>query len=518
MPGTAIQGDRLKMGYVYRLQVIFNPLFCRTDYERQINKLIFGDGLFIRTGDGAVKNGIALSSKHDDYKIWTITLQPEIKFHDQSEVTAEDIKFSFDLYQKFELQAPKLYIVRYIRSVEVINTYTIRITLHEPLENFKNTIGLLPILPRNVYNPWLNYDKVHSLPFIKPVGIGSFSFNRGLGYQIHLNANTDYFRKKPHLNGIDIQLFDSYEELVNSFVQEKIDIIEVDDKNIYHKINQITDQVKFSWVKRNKLKLYYVNMNIQRRPFNEVNIRRALNQAINKNLLVERNLPDKSFVASNILTASSDFYFQSSQRYKYDPIKSNQTLESVGFSRQRNGKLFRNGRELKFELYFEKGSSFEESMVRLISISMGELGINVLPRPLSAAEIENRKVEGNYQAILSHFIYDPENTEQVPREFYYEELNKIGRFRNFNERRLNTVIERSEKTYKLNELLPNLQRIQYLYNEFAPCVFLIFEDKVYYAIHSRMENTKFVYRDNLQYQTKLTPKYEWYVPTSKQKY
>ena len=67
-------------------------------------------------------------------------------------------------------------------------------------------------------------------------------------------------------------------------------------------------------------------MNIRRRPFNEVNIRRALNQAINKNLLVERNLPDKSFVAYNILTASSDFYFQGSQQYKYDPKKSIQTL------------------------------------------------------------------------------------------------------------------------------------------------------------------------------------------------
>jgi ABC-type oligopeptide transport system substrate-binding subunit len=149
---------------------------------------------------------------------------------------------------------------------------------------------------------------------------------------------------------------------------------------------------------------------------------------------------------------------------------------------------------------------------------MGELGINVQPRPLRPPELEERMIEGNYQAILHSFVYDPQNSEQVPRQFYLEEINRINGFQNFNERRINAVIDRSEKAFRMNELLPNLQRIQYLFNEYAPCIFLFFENRTYFAINDRFENIKVVFLENQEYQTKLTPKYVWYVPKDKQKY
>ena len=513
-----LDGDRLKLGYVYRQSVKFNPLISKDEYENEINDLIFGDGLFVIGADGTIKTGIALSVKEEDDRIWTITLRPDIFFHDGSSLEASDVKFSYDLYKKFAFQAPKLFMARYINSVQVLNTHTIKFVLRRSLANFQTVLGQFPILQQEHYADWHNYKNVYKLPDINPVGIGPFIYRMMPPYQIRLDAYRDYFRKQPHLEGIDILFFDSYDDMLDAFVQEKIDVIEVDDKNIYRKINQITDTAHFTWVKRNNLKLYYIILNTRRRPFNELNMRRVLNQAINKNVLVERNLPNKSYVAGNILNANSDYYFANSGQYKYDPLNSLRVLENLGFSKQRNGKLFRNGRELKFEFYFEKGSSFEESIARLISISVGELGINVLPRPLKSSEIENRVFEGNYQAVLRNFSYDPANSLQIPRQFYLEELNNVNGFKNFNKRRLDVVIERSEKTYQMKALIPILQRIQFLYYDYAPCVFLFFEHQAYYAIHDRFENTKMPIRDNLNIQTKLTPKYEWYVQKNNQKY
>jgi peptide/nickel transport system substrate-binding protein len=515
---TAQDGDRLKMGYVLQTQPSFNPMLARTEYDIEIVKLIHGDGLFIIGPDGQTINGIALSSKQEDDQVWTITLQPDIYFHDRTPLRAEDVKFSYELYRKFAYQSSKIYMIRYVEKIEVLSTYTVRFVLRRPMDNFKTAIGMLPILPERHYDEWESYDDVYNLPFVQPVGIGPFMYRRMPDYQIHLDANRFYFRKQPFLEGIDIHLFDTYDELLNAFVQDRIDIMEVEDKNIYRKINQITDGVKFSWVKRDNLKLYYIVLNTRRRPFNETRIRKALTQAINKNLLVERNLPEKSYMASNVLEDNSEFFLLSTDIDRYDPLNALSILRQSGFVRQRNGKMFRNGRELKFDFYFQKGSSFEESIVRLISISLGELGINVIPRPLMPTEIENRISEGNYEAILRQYIYNPQNSEPVPREFYLEELNNLKGFKSFSERRIDVVIDRSEKTYTLNEILPNLQRIQYLFNEYSPCVFLFFENRTYYAINSRFENTREVFREDLKYQTKLTPKYEWYVPEEKQKY
>ncbi len=511
-------GDRLKLGYVYNKPVKFNPLISNDEYESEINDLVFGDGLFVLGTDGRLKNGIAYTVKDEDERIWTITLQSDIFFHDGSALEARDVKFSYDLYAKFALQAPKLFMAGYIQSVQILNSHAIQFILNYPLENFPRELGQFPILQQEHYANWLDYDNVYKLPDTQPIGIGPFIFRPSLPSQIRLDAFRKYFRKPPYLNGIDILFYDSYEDLLDAFVQEEIDVIEVDDKSSYRKINQITDAASFTWIKRNNLKLYYIILNTNRRPFNELNVRKTINQAINKNLLVERNLPNKSYIAGNLLDANSDYYFGGSGQYKYDPLGSRDILKDMGYSKQKSGKLFRNGRELKFEFYFEKGSPFQESIARLISISVGELGINVIPRPLKASELESRVFEGNYQAVLRSFSYDPENSLQIPRQFYLEELNNVNGFKNFNERILDVVIERTERTYQTNALIPNIRRIQYLYYEYAPCVFLFFEDQAYFAIHNRFLNTKNVIRRNQDIQTRLTPRYEWYVEKTNQKY
>ena len=50
-----LDGDRLKLGYVYRQSVKFNPLISKDEYEKEINDLIFGDGLFVMGADGTIK-------------------------------------------------------------------------------------------------------------------------------------------------------------------------------------------------------------------------------------------------------------------------------------------------------------------------------------------------------------------------------------------------------------------------------------------------------------------------------
>jgi peptide/nickel transport system substrate-binding protein len=510
-PRSLLDENRLKLGYVYRQPVEFNPLISDEEYQIEIENLVFGDGLFITAEDGQINLGVALQVSEDEERVWTITIQSDIFFHDGTPLEASDIKFTYDLYIKFAFQAPKLFMARYIESVRVVDTYKVEFVLKESLENFPTQLGQFPILNQDKYANWSRFDNVYRLPLINPVGIGPFIYRMMTSNQIRLDVYRDFYKRQSSLEGTDIRFFETYDDLLNAFVQEKVDLIEVEDKNIYRKINQITSAVNFSWIKRNDLKLHYILFNTQRRPFNELQVRKALNQAINKNMLVERDLPNKSYVAGNVLDVVSEGYFANSGQYKYDPRRSQDILENLGFSKQRNGKLFRNGRELKFEIYFEKGSNFQESVVRLISISLGELGINVIPRPLASTEIENRVFEGNYQAVLRTFSHNPANSLQVPRQFYLEGLNSVGGYKNTRERRLDVVIRRSERTYPMNALIPMLQRIQYLYYDYAPCVFLFFEHQVYNAIHSRLENTKVIVGDNLNIQTKLIPKYKWYV-------
>ena len=515
----AEQGDRLKIGNVFLQPVKFNPLIARTEYEQEINRLVFGEGLFSRAVDGHTTHGLASSYKQEHVKVWHIFLRSDIFFHDGSQITSEDVKFSFELYKKFALQSPQIFSTRLISAVEIINQQSLRIILKEPVRDFRETIGQLPILPKKYYQSWRIYNLLTSLPYIRPVGSGYFMLARYLpNSDIYLDVNRNHYKGRAFLNGIDFLFFETHDHLIDSFLQENIDLVAFQERSVWQKIYQITHSRDLITAERNDHKLYYINLNNRKAPFNEIDIRRALNYAINKNLLVEKILLNNGYAALNVLDINSEFFFEATKKYNYDPIRSLNILTSSGFRRRQNGKLFRGGEELKFDFFFEEGSVFEESITRLISINLRELGINILPRPMKPVEIALRLNEGNYQAALQSFVYDSENPEQTLREFYQFHLNKDNGFKNFSNFSINQLMEHSEKTYTRAKMQSISHRMQHLINQFSPCLFLFFEKRIYFVINNRFENIKKNFYQFDEFIVKISPKNEWYVPKNKQKY
>ena len=117
-------GDRLKLGYVYTRPIHFSPLIVETAYEREFKRLVFGYGLFRKGQDDLIEYAIAVSGKQEDARSWIVTIRNDVKFHDQTTLNAEDVRFTFNLYKKFALQSPELYVARLISTIEIIRRAT----------------------------------------------------------------------------------------------------------------------------------------------------------------------------------------------------------------------------------------------------------------------------------------------------------------------------------------------------------------------------------------------------------
>ncbi|TFH01733.1 MAG: ABC transporter substrate-binding protein [Calditrichales bacterium] len=513
-----VRGDRLKSGYVFLTPVSFNPMITRTAYEKEINQLVFGEGLFARAAEGYTVRGLALSSEREQPRIWRVNLRSNIFFHDGSEITAADVKFTFDLYKKFAFQSHHLFPVHMISTVDVIHDKSLRIILKRQLRDFRETIGQLPILPEKNYKQWLDYNLLSSLPQIFPIGHGYYRFSRILGQEIRLDVFPEYHRQPGNLNGVDFLLYDNYEQMVDAFIENKIDLIPIQGKTTRQKIYRLSTAKEIVSVEREDRKLYYILLNTKRYPFQDVKVRRAMNYAINKKLLVSRYLESQGEVALNLLDENSPYFFSEARIFNYDPLQSLEILMDNGFRQRPTGKLFQNDRELTFEFYYQEGSLFEETIARLISINLAELGINVIPQPKNPAELERLVDEGEFEAVLRNFTYDPETPAQALREFYLKELKSENGFRNFNDRVMNGAITQSEKVYTIEQLIPIMKQMQVQINQQSPCIFLFFEKNASYAINDRFQHTKNTIYQNLEYVLKVYPKNEWFVPKTRQKY
>jgi ABC-type transport system substrate-binding protein len=514
-------GDELKVGYIYKTKINSNPLLNAYEYKIDLSRLVFGEGLFKKNIDGRIEKNLALQSRNINNNKWFIKIHSTAFFHDGSKITPQDVKFTFELYKKFALQAPHLYIARIIKKIEIQVTNEVILDLYDSDYDLESSLGLLPILPEKQYKKWMEYANVNDLPEIPPVGAGYFKFERQIDTRtLRLVVHTNHFKNQAFLKAIEFKFYNSIDLLVDAFIKGEVDLIRVHDRSVLQRIHQIIqmDATNKFGIKRELSSLYYIIFNTDHYLFSKQKIRQALSYTINREQLLDKVLAKDGHIAHNVLDDKSPLYFNSINTYTYDPLKSLDMLKTIGYRKNENDKLVNGQGELKFELLIEEGSYFHEMIARLISIDMGELGINVVPVPVNAYELEQRIAAGRFQAALNYYIYDPSFPDQVIQVFYTKVLNGGAPFVNFSNQQIEQLLKSSELIFHENQIRPIMHRVQYLLNQQAPCIYLFFEDRIFCAIDNRFENFRDKFSENGKFFQKLYPEYDWYVPKEKQKY
>src|SRR6266516_1754909 len=119
-----------------------------------------------------------------------------VKFHNGDPFTAEDVKFSFERYKGTGASDLK----KKIKAVEIVDPHHVRFQLHEPWPDFLTfyatpATGAGWIVPKN-YTEKIGSEKFKE----QPVGLGPYRLvSYQPGVELVLEANTDYWRKTPHV-------------------------------------------------------------------------------------------------------------------------------------------------------------------------------------------------------------------------------------------------------------------------------------------------------------------------------
>jgi peptide/nickel transport system substrate-binding protein len=510
-------GDRLKIGYVWHGDISFNPLIINYDYDQEFVKLVFGDGLFKRNNNGQIVHNLLFDSKVLSPKALRFQLRPNLLFHDGSLLTAEDVKFSFELYKKFAHTSPRYHSVKLINSIEIYGTDIIRFKLLNHIPDFSETIGKLPILPKNICIDWLKYKSLSDLPDFKPNGFGHFKF---IEYEYKRSIKLDSFFNhtlgQSYINGIDFLFFETQDRMLEAFLNEEVDLIQIKDKSEIQKIYQFSK--KIIQLDKEERSLYYLNLNTNKKPFDNIGIRRALNFAINKNQIIKYLSTTNS---NDTLLDFSKTYVENSQyfaSYDYKPLDALQILLNNQYKKNPQGKLVRNKKELQFELFIQKGSLFEESIARIIAINLGDIGINVIPISIESDLLNKKISQGDFQAVLQKYNYNSGQQNIMLRDFYFNKLNNQDGFQNFKNLSIELLLEyaRNSGNGKLSTIS---KRFHNLINRFSPCIFLFSKESDIYAINPRFENIFSTFSpDSANTLNLLNQKHEWFVKKNNQRY
>jgi len=121
-----------------------------SDFSSSSSFVNLYDTLVYPTPDGSVKPNVAERWETSaDGLSWTFYLRRGVKFHDGSELTAEDVAFTMDRITKIGEGYGYMFLGK-VKSTEAVDDYTVRFKLSEPYGPFLITLVRLYILNKDL--------------------------------------------------------------------------------------------------------------------------------------------------------------------------------------------------------------------------------------------------------------------------------------------------------------------------------------------------------------------------------
>lgn len=322
-------------------------------FSLRINKQIYSRLVEI-DGDRNIIPGLAESWKKVDDKTYDFKIRDNVKFHNGDKLQLEDIKFSFERM----LKSPRIsFIVPPIEKIEIVEPNTIRIITKTPFAPLLYHLShpALGIVSKKVIESSGENPEI--------IGTGPYKYNSWIiGDQVILDKNEDYFLTPP---SFDKLIFKTITEPTNREIAletKEIDIaldISTVDASKIKENNELALYTKPSYSYR------YLGFNNKKDVFQNENLRKAIDYAIDKESIVNIILNGYGSMANSVIAPNVFGFTDSVKNVGYNPKKAKELMKNLN-----------NNGEITLEL-LTMGSSDEKAIAEVIQANLKEIGIDL---------------------------------------------------------------------------------------------------------------------------------------------
>jgi len=323
--GDEVQPEQiLRVGMTYDWDNL-DPAQAGNRTSHQIANSIFNGLVRFELGGTKLEGDLAKEwSVSDDGLTYTFILHEGVQFHHgYGEMTAEDVKFSLERVMDPDVSR---YAgdVEAIESVEVTGQYEVKVHLKrvDAALLYKLSEGIGYIVSKAAVEE-RGEDFAHN-----PVGTGPFAFESwSPDEKTVLVKNEDYFGGDVELDEVLFIPITEASTLYKAFESKEVDLIMVTDPDRYEKYKADSSVNLFE---SPGLITRFIAMNSSIPPFDDLNVRLAMQYAINRDEIIDYALKGMSVKADSPL-APGTLGHKAVFDYPYDPEKAKQLLAEAGY-------------------------------------------------------------------------------------------------------------------------------------------------------------------------------------------
>lgn len=347
------------------------------------------DTLTEPTADGKIVPYLAKSVEPNaDYSQWTITLRPGITFHDGTPLNAAAVAQNIEAWRKGLLLN---FVFQNVSDVSTPDDMTVVVKTTKPWVAFPWYLWATG--RTGIAAPaQLNNDSTCDTNMI---GTGPFklkNFNPTTG-DVDVVKNATYWRKGfPYLNEIQWKIQEDGDQRVNGLQGGQFDVIHDDAGKNLKTIESFGSNFVTDLEPPGYREIGQALLNVTRPPLDDLNIRRALAEGIDRNALNQIANDGKWTISNSVFDNKVMGYLSDPGFPKYNPTDAKKLVNT--WKQQHNGQT----------PTFNLQSTFDQltqSLAKEVKRQANEIGIKInLPAPVDQATIINQAIGSSVDSFL----------------------------------------------------------------------------------------------------------------------
>ncbi len=471
--------------------LIFNGL---VKYDKDLNL----------TGDLAEKWEVS----QDSLDI-TFYLRKGVLWHDGAPFTSKDVEFTYKSLIDPNVRTPYGGDFQMVKSLEVIDDYTLKVFYKEPFSPGLASWGM-NIMPAHL----LEKEDLNTTKFTRnPIGTGPYKFKLWkTGERVELVSNRDYFEGRPY---IDRYIYRIIPDTATLFLELRAQAVDYTSLTpIQYRRQTETEFFKKNFQRFNfpSFGYTYMGYNLKDPKFKDVDVRRAINYAVNKEEIIKGVLLGLGRISTGPFIPESWAYNKDVLPLEYNPGKAKELLKNAGWSdSDRDGILEKDGMKFSFTVITNQGNDERKMALEIIQRRLMEVGIEVKIKIIEWSAfvsefIDKRRFEAvllGWGLSLDPDMYDIWHSSKT-RE---GEFNFIG----YSNKEVDKLFLEGRRTFNQEERRRIYHRIHEILYEDEPCLFLFVPDALP-ILNNRFKGVE-VAPSGIGYNF-----IKWFVPRSEQRY
>jgi peptide/nickel transport system substrate-binding protein len=338
-------------------------------------------------------------SQNDDATEFVFTLEKGVTFHNGEELDAESVVWNWN---RFVENSPQSYLLAPADSFEATGDYEVTVTFDESY----------PLLPRYLTNPLTGFvsrtavEEADSYGQNLVVGTGPYkweSWERGTAVTV---SRFEEYNWAPEF--VDNQETGHAEKFRFEHHPEATTLLnELTDGEVHGSsyitltdTGEVESSQNANLIRKKYTRPGYLAINTQKPPTDNVNVRRAINHAVNKQPVIEAALGGEAYPIWNIVPPIA-VNGLSEERAKelgeqYNQQRARELLRQEGWTNSSQGETrTKDGEELTLTFYAFTIPRYAK-MGEVVAPMLGEVGINAELEVLEAGTLYNNLESGNH--------------------------------------------------------------------------------------------------------------------------